>query len=149
MKPRSAGHLHVSRMKVPWSVKYLVASLPFVMVFGWWRLADWAHHYFQCYGLKQMQPCLAGPVNLTGFVATGMFFGALLWIPAAILSVVLALAVGEKHNRERIANGPSPKTHVLCPECHKIIPVEASVCEHCLCRLVPQSPPHESVNDNG
>lgn len=135
-------------MKVPWSVKYLLAFLPFILTFGWWRLAVWAEQYFHCYGLKQMQPCLAGSLDITRFVGTGLFLAMLLWIPSAVLSIVLALSVGEKHNRERAANGPQPQTHVLCPDCHKIIPKEASLCEHCLCRLVPQYLSNESANDN-
>jgi hypothetical protein len=134
-------------MKVPWSAKYLLTSLPFVVTFGWWRLADWAYLYFHCEGgLKDLQPCFAGSLNITPYVGTGLFFGGLLWVPAAVLSVVLALSVGEKHNRERIAKGPSPRTHVRCPDCQKIIPMESSVCEHCGCRLIPQSSVQESAN---
>jgi hypothetical protein len=135
-------------MKISWAAKYLFASLPFVVFFSWWRLADWAYNHFHCYGLKQMQPCFARSLDVSTFVATGLFFAALLWIPAAVLSVVLALSIFEKHNRERIAKGPSPKTHVRCPDCHKIIPKEASLCEHCLCRLVPQPSSLEATQED-
>ena len=126
-------------MKLSWPAKYLLASLPFAFTLGGWRLSEWAYAYFQCKGgLKDLQPCYAASFDITPFLVFGLFFCQLLWVPAAILSAVFALSVFEKHNRERIAKGPSPKTHVRCPDCQKIIPKEACVCEHCGCKLIPQ-----------
>ena len=34
---------------------------------------------------------------------------------------------------------PSPDTHVKCPECRKLVRMEASICRHCSCKLIPQS----------
>jgi RNA polymerase subunit RPABC4/transcription elongation factor Spt4 len=32
--------------------------------------------------------------------------------------------------------GPTPATHVKCPDCAEFILIEAKVCKHCGCRLV-------------
>lgn len=34
--------------------------------------------------------------------------------------------------------GPTPETHVKCPDCAELIMKEARVCKHCGCRLIPQ-----------
>lgn len=34
--------------------------------------------------------------------------------------------------------GPSPKTHVRCPDCAELILKDAKVCKHCRCKLLPQ-----------
>lgn len=34
---------------------------------------------------------------------------------------------------------PSAATHVQCPDCAELIRMEARVCKHCGCRLVPQA----------
>lgn len=34
--------------------------------------------------------------------------------------------------------GPSPETHIRCPDCAEYILKEAKVCKHCGCKLVPQ-----------
>jgi hypothetical protein len=134
-------------MHMSWPTKYALASLPFAVTFSGWRLAEWAYPYFQCKGgLKDLQPCFAGSIDITGFIGIGLFFCQLLWIPAAVLSAVIALSVFEKHNRERIAKGPNPETHVRCPDCKKIIPNEACVCAHCGCKLIPQPSLQESAN---
>ncbi len=36
------------------------------------------------------------------------------------------------------AKGPSPKTHVRCPDCRELVLKEARKCKHCGCPLVPQ-----------
>lgn len=126
-------------MRLSWPAKYFLSALPFALTFAGWRLADWAYSHYQCRGgLKDLQPCFAGSLDITGLIGIGLFFCQLLWVPAAILSAVLSIAVFEKHNRERIARGPSPLTHVRCPDCKKIIPKESTVCLYCLCKLVPK-----------
>ena len=37
--------------------------------------------------------------------------------------------------------GPTPETHVRCPDCAELVRNEAKVCRHCGCKLVPQPPP--------
>jgi hypothetical protein len=37
------------------------------------------------------------------------------------------------------AAGPSPDTHVRCPDCRELVLKDARVCKHCGCRLVPES----------
>lgn len=34
--------------------------------------------------------------------------------------------------------GPTPETHVRCPDCRELILKEARKCKHCGCRLIPQ-----------
>lgn len=34
--------------------------------------------------------------------------------------------------------GPSPATHVRCPDCAEFVLKDAKVCKHCRCQLVPQ-----------
>lgn len=33
---------------------------------------------------------------------------------------------------------PTPETHVRCPDCRELVYMDASVCKHCNCVLVPQ-----------
>lgn len=35
---------------------------------------------------------------------------------------------------------PTPDTHVKCPDCAEFVRMEARVCKHCGCKLVPQNP---------
>lgn len=37
-----------------------------------------------------------------------------------------------------IPTGPTPETHVKCPDCRELVLREARVCKHCGCKLVPQ-----------
>jgi hypothetical protein len=135
-------------MKISWATKYSLATLPFAATFGWWQLATWAYSHFHCQGgLKDLQPCFAGATDITWYLGIGLFFCQLLWVPAAILSAVLALGVFEMHNRERIAKGPSPSSHVRCPDCRKIIPKESTVCRYCLCKLLPEASIHGAATE--
>lgn len=34
--------------------------------------------------------------------------------------------------------GPTPDTHVKCPDCAELVLRQAKVCKHCGCKLVPQ-----------
>jgi hypothetical protein len=40
--------------------------------------------------------------------------------------------------RGKGGNGPTPDTHVKCPDCRELVLNEANVCKHCGCKLVPQ-----------
>jgi len=37
------------------------------------------------------------------------------------------------------AAGPTPDTHVKCPDCRELVLKDAKVCKHCRCRLIPQT----------
>lgn len=50
-----------------------------------------------------------------------------------------ALIWANTGNVEAKATGPSPETHVKCPDCAELVLKDAKVCKHCGCRLVPQS----------
>lgn len=61
------------------------------------------------------------------------------WLLLGFLFSIFALAAvlvmpslkGEK-------GGPSPDTHVKCPDCRELVLKEAKVCKHCGCKLIPQ-----------
>lgn len=73
------------------------------------------------------------------------------WFVLAILiSPILAaifLAVSKdlsKPSTAQVASDiPSPSTHVTCPECAEYVRMEARVCKHCGCKLVPTKPEPE------
>lgn len=33
--------------------------------------------------------------------------------------------------------GPTPETHVKCPDCRELVLKDARVCKHCGCKLIP------------
>ena len=37
-----------------------------------------------------------------------------------------------------VSSGPTPDTHVKCPDCKELILKQAHVCKHCGCKLIPQ-----------
>lgn len=43
---------------------------------------------------------------------------------------------GSKRGGAKI--GPTPETHVKCPDCAELVRREAKVCKHCGCKLIPQ-----------
>lgn len=45
---------------------------------------------------------------------------------------------GSSRGGSKQAAGPTPDTHVKCPDCAELVLKEARVCKHCGCRLVPQ-----------
>ena len=49
-----------------------------------------------------------------------------------------ALAVAAIGPAQSAAGGPTPDTHVKCPDCAELVLREARVCRHCGCRLRPQ-----------
>lgn len=55
-----------------------------------------------------------------------------------ILSFAIWFTYLNKSKRVR-ATYPTPETHVHCPDCRKLVPKEACVCEYCGCNLIPQS----------
>lgn len=40
--------------------------------------------------------------------------------------------------RIKFFSGPSPETHVKCPDCRELILKDARKCKHCGCNLIPQ-----------
>ena len=48
--------------------------------------------------------------------------------------VALILAASGKPGE----TGPTPATHVKCPDCAELVLREARICKHCGCKLIPQ-----------
>ena len=44
-----------------------------------------------------------------------------------------------------VTQGPTPDTHVKCPDCAELVLREARVCKHCGCRLAPQLEPKDDT----
>lgn len=75
---------------------------------------------------------IAGNRGRSGF---GWFLLSLLLSPLIGLILVLAL----RAPNVPVVAGPSPDTHVKCPDCRELVLKEARVCKHCGCKLVPQT----------
>ena len=71
-------------------LKYLLASLPFVVTYGGWKLSSFLGASMGCpVPSKDPQACLVGTLNiepLLGFIA---WWGMLLWMPALLVSGLL------------------------------------------------------------
>ncbi len=67
-----------------------------------------------------------------GRSGSGWFILSVLISP--LLAGLLCLAVGPKKTDE----GPSPDTHVKCPDCRELVLRDARRCKHCGCSLIPQ-----------
>ncbi len=52
-------------------------------------------------------------------------------IPAHVIYMVVSFIRGRRAV-------PNPSTHVRCPNCHDLVLKEATACEHCNCKLIPQ-----------
>lgn len=93
-----------------------------------------------------------------GIVVTAMIIPALMLpgggkaaataIPSLLASLIaVAIWTAYLNRSKRVKNTyflrivqPTPETHVHCPDCRKLIPMEARTCEHCGCKLIPQGP---------
>lgn len=66
-----------------------------------------------------------------------IFFVNLLlgWTVLVWLAAVIWASAGSK---AIVAKGPSPDTHIKCPDCRELILKEARICKHCGCKLIPQ-----------
>lgn len=69
------------------------------------------------------------------------------FVLAVVISPILAaifLAVSKDLSKPSVTQAaidtPSPSTHVTCPECAEYVRMEARVCKHCGCKLVPMEP---------
>lgn len=68
-----------------------------------------------------------------GRFGIGYFFLSLILSPLIGLILAVALPAVSKND------GPSPKTHVRCPDCRELVLKDARKCKHCGCALVPQA----------
>jgi cytochrome bd-type quinol oxidase subunit 2 len=58
----------------------------------------------------------------------GLFFGVF-----ALIAVAVMPDIGPN------PGDPAPSTHVKCPDCREFVLIDARVCKHCGCRLIPQT----------
>ena len=72
-----------------------------------------------------------------GRSAFGWLLLALVISPLLALILVLVLPNLSATARAAAASIPSPSTHIKCPDCAELILIDARVCKHCRCRLVP------------
>jgi len=63
-----------------------------------------------------------------GWFILGCFFGIFALILVALLPAIKADVAG-----------PTPETHVKCPDCRELVLKDARKCKHCGCTLVPQT----------
>ena len=64
----------------------------------------------------------------------GWFLLAMLFSP--LLAGILCLVL--QNLRSASPDGPTPETHVKCPDCRELVLKEARKCKHCGTALVPQ-----------
>jgi hypothetical protein len=69
-----------SKKHILWS--YLFALLPALLTVGGWQAAAWAFDVFGCAGGgSELQPCLAGGMNIAPAIGFGLFWCQILsWI---------------------------------------------------------------------
>lgn len=72
--------------------------MPVVVTVGGWQLALWAYEHFGCQGgIKNLEPCFAGDVNILPLLGIGLFWCQILsWLTVPISAGLLA-AVAAKH----------------------------------------------------
>ena len=85
-------------------------------IFGWLACA------IACWVIANNKARFAG-----GWFILSLFLG---FFALIILLVLPSLA--------RDKSAPSPDTHVKCPDCRQLVPMDARVCFHCRCKLIPQ-----------
>ena len=63
------------------------------------------------------------------------------WLLAMLISPLLALILVLVFPAINAADGqaPTPETHVRCPDCRELVLKDARVCNHCDCKLTPQT----------
>jgi len=67
---------------------------------------------------------------------SGLGWFVLAMIISPLLAVILLFLLPANPG---VSTGPTPDTHVKCPDCAELVLAEAKVCKHCGCRLVPQA----------
>ena len=70
--------------------------------------------------------------NSRGRMAGAWFILGLIFGPLALITVGLMPSVSR-------VDEPSARTHVKCPDCRELVLIDARVCKHCRCKLVPQA----------
>jgi len=70
-----------------------------------------------------------------------LHLAAAAWAPVALFLTIPA-HVALHYLRRRAADRPSPRTHCRCPDCRELVLLEARVCKHCGCTLIPQASPN-------
>lgn len=81
-----------------------------------------------------------GSAILTAIVAGRKGRSVLLWmVLGGIFSLFALLVIACLPSTEDRPSGPSPSTHVKCPDCRELVLKDARVCKHCSCKLVPQA----------
>jgi len=59
-------------------------------------------------------------------------------IPAHLIYAVIA-GIGKANRKaSKKETGPTPGTHVICPDCKEFIRKGAVICRHCRCQIVPE-----------
>jgi hypothetical protein len=72
-----------------------------------------------------------------GRMGFGYFMLSLMFSPLLIWLVVLAIGPAPAA-AALVAEAPSPKTHIRCPDCREFVLKDARKCKHCGAALVPQ-----------
>ena len=71
--------------------------------------------------------------SASAITAANLFFG---W---TVLGWLLCLVWSFTGNTKAAEpDGPSPDTHIRCPECRELVIRDARKCKHCGCALIPQ-----------
>lgn len=76
-----------------------------------------------------------------GGIVLGLIAGVMIAAPLAAIGFLLGWAVSRVQSDSPTSSKsakPSPETHVLCPDCRKLIAKESRACNFCGCKLVPQ-----------
>ena len=70
--------------------------------------------------------------GFTAILIANLVFG---W---TVLGWIVILIWANNSNVAAPKTGPSPDTHVKCPDCAELVKREAKICKHCGCKLIPQ-----------
>lgn len=73
---------------------------------------------------------------LASFLAKSKGYDYKKWFLLGFVFGIIALIVISFKSEHK--PGPTPETHVKCPDCREFVIKEASVCKHCSCKLIPQ-----------
>lgn len=83
--------------------KYFLAALPAPLLFSCWKLSDWAYQYYGCQGgLKNLQSCYVGTIDIMPYIGFGLSFCQIFWFPAIVFSAWLLLRI--KYKEEKLDN---------------------------------------------
>jgi hypothetical protein len=82
-----------------WRMECLAALLPALLTVGWWQWAVWAFVHYGCIDTgKNLQPCFADGLNITGMIGLGLFWRQILSWVCVPLSLYLLFAVLTRHS---------------------------------------------------